>query len=73
MASSHEQPRGGANKPPQEPESDMRTSQEQAEAIDRQMSLRSQLRSMFSKVVEEPVPDNLLDLLDDLEKKDKRG
>ncbi len=72
MASSHEHPRG-EKKAPQDSEQNMRTTQEQAEAIDRQMSLRSQLRTMFSKVVEEPVPDNLLDLLNDLESKDKRG
>ncbi|MGE3865750.1 MAG: NepR family anti-sigma factor [Hyphomonadaceae bacterium] len=39
-----------------------------AEALDRQRALGVRLRSLFSDIVEEPVPDDFLDLLDKLDR-----
>jgi len=71
MTSSDQDPESASNAP-SDKNSNMRTRQEQAEAIDRQKSLRSQLRALYGQVLDEPVPDNLRDLLDELERKDDK-
>jgi hypothetical protein len=47
------------------------TSKEQSEAIVRQRALGRRLRAMFNEVTDEPLPDAFLNLLDELERKEK--
>jgi hypothetical protein len=58
---------------PEDPAGAPGTSNEQTEAIARQRALGRHLRAMFNEVTDEPVPQNFLDLLDELERKEERG
>jgi hypothetical protein len=53
------------------PGEDPGTSKEQTEAIARQRALGRRLRAMFDQVTDEPIPDAFLELLNELEQKEK--